>query len=177
MDDWHEGVVLLDVPPGAEGEFDREMLERMGHPVLVCHGPEAETTCPLLTGQGCPLFEQAHGIVFKLDTGVEQHRAIVERYRQLARPGLPIRVMVPGSAPTAPGYPATSSCGPTSPRSPSSTGSPPRSRPPTGSSDRRAPAFVRVGDDTGGRQRRGPSAGRRWDGHPGGVVHEWSVRR
>ena len=35
MDDWHEGVVLLDVPPGAEGEFDREMLERMGHPVLV----------------------------------------------------------------------------------------------------------------------------------------------
>ena len=97
MDDWHEGVVLLDVPPGTEGEFDREMLERMGHPVLVCHGPEAETTCPLLTGEGCPLFEQAHGIVFKLDTGVAQHRAIVERYRQLARPGLPIRVMVPAS--------------------------------------------------------------------------------
>jgi hypothetical protein len=105
MDDWHEGVVLLDVPPGAEGEFDREMLERMGHPVLVCHGPEAETTCPLLTGQGCPLFEQAHGIVFKLDTGVEQHRAIVERYRQLARPGLPIRVMVPGSGTDGAGLP------------------------------------------------------------------------
>jgi hypothetical protein len=72
MDDWHEGVVLLDVPPGDAGEFDRAALERMGHPVLVCHGPSTEAPCPLLAGRGCPTFEQAHGIVFKLDLGRDQ---------------------------------------------------------------------------------------------------------
>jgi hypothetical protein len=94
MDDWHEGVILLDVPPGTAGEFDRAMLERMGHPVHVCRGPEADTVCPLLGGRGCPLFEQAHGIVFKLDLGRDQHREILRRYRQLARPEVPIRAMV-----------------------------------------------------------------------------------
>jgi hypothetical protein len=94
MDDWHEGVVLLDVSAGDAGEFDRATLERMGHPVLVCHGPSAEASCPLLGGHGCPKFEQAHGIVFKLDLAREQHRAIVRRYRQLARPDVPIRVLV-----------------------------------------------------------------------------------
>ncbi len=94
MDDWHEGVVLLDVPPGAAGEFDRAMLERMGHPVVVCPGPESGALCPLLSGEGCPMFEQAHGIVFKLDLGVEQHRAILRRYRELGRSEMPIRAMV-----------------------------------------------------------------------------------
>jgi hypothetical protein len=94
MDDWHEGVVLLDVPPGDEGEFDQATLERMGHPVLACHGPAAEALCPLLGGRGCPMFEQAHGIVFKLDLGRDQHRAILRRYRELARPDVPIRVLV-----------------------------------------------------------------------------------
>jgi len=94
MDDWHEGVVLLDVPPGDAGEFDREMLERMGHPVRVCHGPPTDELCPLLGGRGCPLFEQAHGIVFKLDLGRDQHREILRRYRQLARTDVPMRVLV-----------------------------------------------------------------------------------
>ena len=94
MDDQHEGVVLLDVSPGDAGEFDRATLERMGHPVLVCHGPSPDELCPLLGGHGCPKFEQAHGIVFKLDLDRDQHRAIVRRYRQLARPDVPIRVLV-----------------------------------------------------------------------------------
>jgi hypothetical protein len=94
MDDQHEGVVLLDVSPGDAGEFDRATLERMGHPVLVCHGPSPDELCPLLGGCGCPKFEQAHGIVFKLDLDRDQHRAIVRRYRQLARPDVPIRVLV-----------------------------------------------------------------------------------
>lgn len=93
MDDWPEGVVLLDVPPGAAGEFDRAMLERMGHPVHVCHGP-SEEACPLLTGRGCPLFEQAHGIVFELDLGRDEHREILHRYRELAGPDVPIRAVV-----------------------------------------------------------------------------------
>jgi hypothetical protein len=66
----------------------------MGHPVVVCHGPESGEPCPLLTGDGCPMFEQAHGIVFKLDLRLDQHRAILQRYRQLGRPDMPIRVMV-----------------------------------------------------------------------------------
>jgi hypothetical protein len=99
MDDWHEGIVLLDIPPGAAGDFDRAMLERMGHPVHVCHGPPADALCPLLGGRGCPLFEQAHGIVFELDLGRDQHREILRRYRQLARPEVPIRVLAsPGDA-------------------------------------------------------------------------------
>jgi hypothetical protein len=76
------------------GEFDRAMLERMGHPVHVCHGPSATKVCPLLEGRDCPLVEAAHGIVFKLDLGTEQHREIVRRYRQLKRPDVPIRVLI-----------------------------------------------------------------------------------
>ena len=87
------GVILLDVLAG-EGDFDRSILERLGHPVVMCAGPEADTLCPLLGGEGCPKFDQAHGIVFELDLDRPQHRAIVERYRQLAREDMPIRVVV-----------------------------------------------------------------------------------
>ena len=88
-----EGAILLDVAAGAGG-FDRDMLERFGHPVTVCHGPEAATVCPLLAGKGCDDFTQAHGVVFQLDLDEPQHRAIVRRYRELARPDVPIRVIV-----------------------------------------------------------------------------------
>jgi hypothetical protein len=92
------GVVLLDAPAGG-GDFDRSILERMGHRVVECSGPAAGTLCPLLGGEGCALFEQAHGIVFELDLDVDQHRAIVARYRELGPPGMPIRVVVkPGQA-------------------------------------------------------------------------------
>lgn len=91
-DNWG-GLVLLDAL-AEDTEFDRSMLERMGHPVLTCSGPEVKQLCPLLGGEGCPKFELAHGIVFKLDLDRPQHRAIVHRYRELARPDLPIRVVV-----------------------------------------------------------------------------------
>jgi len=92
------GGVLLDVPAGA-GAFDRSILERLGHPVTVCNGPKASEVCPLLGGQGCAMFEQAHGIVFALDLDDPQHRAIVQRYRELGPSDLPIRVVVrPGQA-------------------------------------------------------------------------------
>lgn len=94
MDETRRGLVLLDVSPGAAGEFDRAMLERMGHPVLMCHGPAAGALCPLLSGEGCPKFDRAHGIVFKLDLDRAQHREILQSYRQLARPDVPIRALV-----------------------------------------------------------------------------------
>ena len=86
-------VVLLDVEPGA-GEFDRDILERIGHPVTVCNGPAVKSLCPLLGGEGCPKFEHAHGIVFALDLDRPQHRAILDRYRGVSRDDMPIRVVV-----------------------------------------------------------------------------------
>ena len=87
------GVVLLDVLAD-EGEFDRSMLERLGHPVITCGGPDIKKLCPLLGGEGCPKFDQAHGIVFELDLDRPQHRDIVRRYKDLARADMPIRVVV-----------------------------------------------------------------------------------
>lgn len=92
MEDSHEGVILYDVPTG-DAAFDASFLERTGHPVVVCHGP-ADRVCPLLGGQGCPKYDAAHGIVFELDLDRAEHRAIIERYRALGRPDLPIRVVV-----------------------------------------------------------------------------------
>lgn len=84
---------MLDVLDG-EGEFDRSILERLGHPVITCPGPAVQTLCPLLGGEGCPKFTEAHGIVFELDLDRPQHRAIVRRYKDLGRPDLPLRVVV-----------------------------------------------------------------------------------
>jgi hypothetical protein len=92
-DDAANGMILLDVTAGT-GEFDRAMLERFDHPVRVCHGPDHATLCPLLAGKGCADFEQAHGVIFELDLDRPQHRAIVHRYRELARADVPIRVIV-----------------------------------------------------------------------------------
>jgi hypothetical protein len=94
-----EGMILLDVTTGT-GEFDRDMLERLGHVVKVCHGPEHATLCPLLAGKGCDAFTQAHGVIFELDLDRPQHRAILRRYRELARADVPIRVITSGEQAT-----------------------------------------------------------------------------
>lgn len=86
-------VVLLDLPEGDSGSFDRSFLGRVGHDVAVCHGPSMESVCPLLGGQGCEHFEQAHGIVFSFDLDRPQHRAILDRYRAAGAEGLPMRVV------------------------------------------------------------------------------------
>ena len=93
MDDRH-GLILIDVAPGAEGEFDRSFLERNGHPVFVCHGPEHGALCPILAGTGCEHVEHAHGIIFVLDLERPQHRAILARYRDVVRADIPIRAIV-----------------------------------------------------------------------------------
>lgn len=98
--DWSELVVPGDADAVdravaiAVHSFDRSILERLGHPVIECGGPDIDEICPLLGGTGSPKFEQAHGIVFELDLDRAQHRAIVQRYRDLARDDLPIRVVV-----------------------------------------------------------------------------------
>jgi hypothetical protein len=87
-----ETFVLLDTPDGV-GVFDRSHLERMGHRVVVCGGPGRDETCPLLGGQGCELFDAAHGIIVEFDLDRAQHRDIIRAYRDTARPDLPIRVV------------------------------------------------------------------------------------
>ncbi len=45
------GVILLDVSPGVGEQFDQSFLERVDHPVIVCHGPhEGELYRDELTG-------------------------------------------------------------------------------------------------------------------------------
>lgn len=89
-----QGRVLLDVPPGSEGEFDRSILEKLEHPVDVCHGPAPGEPCPILGTEGCSMVENAHGIVFALDLDVPQHQAILEAYRREGNAERPIRVVI-----------------------------------------------------------------------------------
>lgn len=88
-----DGYILFDLPEGLE-PADRDFLEGLGHQVEVCHGPPQGTICPILTDEGCPLAEGAHGIVFELDLDRPQHRAILRKYKGSLRTDVPIRVSV-----------------------------------------------------------------------------------
>lgn len=87
-----DSYILFDLPVGEE-PVDRAFLEGLGHEVRVCHGPPQGTLCPILTDEGCPLAQGAHGIIFELDLGRPQHRAILERYKSSLRSDVPIRVV------------------------------------------------------------------------------------
>jgi hypothetical protein len=87
------GLVLLDAMPDDDRAFDASLLEQWDHEVQVCAGPEVKALCPLLGGAGCPKFDAAHGVIFKLDLDRPQHRAILRRYRDVAGVDLPIRVL------------------------------------------------------------------------------------
>ena len=84
--------VILDVTPG-DGRFDRRFLEAAGHPVLMCHGPDHGTVCPILK-DGCSMVDDAHGVVFQLDLDRPQHRAILRRYKEVIADDVPLWVSV-----------------------------------------------------------------------------------
>ena len=86
-----DSPILFDLPEGIPSGAD--FLERLGHEVLVCHGPPAKTLCPILKGEDCPIVESAHGIVFQLDLDRPQHRAILARYKDVIRDDVPIWVV------------------------------------------------------------------------------------
>jgi hypothetical protein len=77
-----------------EEPADRQFLEDLGHRVMVCNGPPPGTLCPILSGEGCELAENAQGIVFELDLDRAQHRAILARYKDSLRSDIPVRVVV-----------------------------------------------------------------------------------
>jgi hypothetical protein len=87
-------MILIDVAPGEAANFDQRFLERNGHPVVVCHGPDHGSLCPILSGAGCEWVTDAHGIVFVLDLDRPQHRAILAKYRDVVREDIPIRAVV-----------------------------------------------------------------------------------
>lgn len=84
-----EGVIL-DVTPG-DTRFEAGLLEKLGHPVLICHGP-GEEVCPLIADGTCELLEAAHGVVFQLDLDRPDHRTILDRYQKVL--DVPIRAVV-----------------------------------------------------------------------------------
>ena len=89
-----ESLVLLDAPAGT-GRFEHQILEDMGHKVMLCHGPSHEAPCPVLEDGGtCDMVETAHGVVFELDLDLDQHRKILRRYQVLVRPEIPMRVVL-----------------------------------------------------------------------------------
>lgn len=98
MPEMSDDYILFDIP-GDRRPTDEEFLERLGHRVMVCNGPDTGQLCPILSGEGCPLAEGAHGIVFELDLDRPQHRAILTQYKDSLRSDVPIRVVVrPGQS-------------------------------------------------------------------------------
>ena len=92
---------ILDVTPGDHEGFERHVLEGMGHPVMVCHGPETDHDCPLLEDGSCDLVTKAHGIVFKLDLDRGLHREILAAYRSTIPEDMPLAVSIqPGQEET-----------------------------------------------------------------------------
>ena len=84
--------LILDVTPFDE-PIDKNLLERMGHPVQVCHGPDWGHLCSIVTGS-CSMVDSAHGIVFRLDLDRPVHRTILKRYQESVADDVPLVVVV-----------------------------------------------------------------------------------
>ncbi len=85
--------ILVD-SPDSKAVFDKDILSRMGHGILACHGPDSNTMCPILEEGHCELVDDAHGVIFQLDLDEENHRDILKRYVEVLDPDIPLRVKV-----------------------------------------------------------------------------------
>lgn len=92
MSELHKGLVL-DVTP-FDAAPDKAFLERLDHPVMVCHGPDWGHACPLLK-EGCAMVDSAHGVIFQLDLDRPQHRTILTKYQEVLDDEVPIVAVVP----------------------------------------------------------------------------------
>ncbi|MFV1999920.1 MAG: hypothetical protein ACC654_06085 [Acidimicrobiia bacterium] len=84
--------LVLDVT-ASDAAPDKDFLERLGHPVLVCHGPAWGRACPIIAGD-CPMVDAAHGVIFQLDLDRPQHRVILKRYQEVLGEDVPIVAVV-----------------------------------------------------------------------------------
>jgi hypothetical protein len=84
--------LILDVT-ASDAAPDKDFLERLGHPVLVCHGPAWGRACPIIAGD-CPMVDAAHGVIFQLDLDRPQHRVILKRYQEVLGEDVPIVAVV-----------------------------------------------------------------------------------
>ncbi len=83
-------VTALEDPP------DKDFLEKLGHPVLTCHGPAYGHTCPIVSGN-CEMVDAAHGVIFQLDLDRPLHRFLLKRYQEVLDDATPIvAVVAPG---------------------------------------------------------------------------------
>ena len=89
-----ESKILLDSPPELDATPITSFLERIDHPVELCHGPASGFICPILAGEGCEKVAQANGVIFHLDLDRAQHRDILEEYRATLSDDIPMRVVV-----------------------------------------------------------------------------------
>ena len=96
-----ESIILLDSPADLDPAPVISFLQRINHPVEVCHGPEEGTVCPLLGGEWCDKVYNAHGVIYHLDLDRPQHREILRAYRRTLPEDVPLRVVVqPGQEKT-----------------------------------------------------------------------------
>ena len=74
---------LLVVHPNPLVVMDRAMaLEHAGYTVETCHGP-ADTDCPILTDQACPLLDRADALIYDAALGSEQEmQLLIDHLRQ-----------------------------------------------------------------------------------------------
>lgn len=89
-----ESIILLDSPADLDSTPVISFLQRINHPVVVCHGPAEGTLCPLLAGKWCEKVYNAHGVIYHLDLDRPQHRAILREYRRTLPEDIPLRVVV-----------------------------------------------------------------------------------
>jgi hypothetical protein len=86
-------LIHFDVPHG-DAEQQAALMQRLGHPVTVCHGPAEDLICPILEKDGsCALIESAHGVVFEFDLDRRQHREILDKYFEVMDDDIPVRVI------------------------------------------------------------------------------------
>jgi hypothetical protein len=86
-------LIHFDVPHG-EAVHHARLMERLGHPATICHGPGDDDICPILEEGGhCPLIDDAHGVIFEFDLDEDRHRNILARYLEVIDEEIPVRVI------------------------------------------------------------------------------------
>ncbi len=86
-------LIHFDVPSGAAAEH-AALIQRLGHPATICHGPAENETCPIIQAErACELISAAHGVVFELNLDLEHHRDLLARYRGVLDDDIPVRVI------------------------------------------------------------------------------------